>query len=262
MKHKFEGKIAVVSGGSSGIGLAIAKRLKTEGAKVYDISKSGSVDTIFEKSFQCDISDDVRMSEVVGEILKREKNIDLLFCNAGFGIGGLVENASLDAIDSIMNVNLLAHMKMTNLFLKHINQGGRIVFTGSVASFIPLPYQACYSASKAGIESFSRAIATEVKPRKIKVITFMPGDTNTGFTDARVKQTGDSAKEKHGIDKMENAERKGKNPDFVAKRVIKVVRKKNPPLRVAIGPSSKILAGLVKIVPSKLLNFLVEKIYL
>ena len=262
MKKKFEGKVVVISGASSGIGFALAQRLKNEGAKVYDISKVVKESDIFEKVFQCDISDDARMKEVVDEILAKEQNIDYLFCNAGFGICGLVENATIDAIDSIMNVNLLAHMKMTKLFLKHISVGGKIVFTGSQASIIPLPYQACYSASKAGIESFARAIATEVKPRKIKVVTFMPGDTNTGFTDARIKQIDGGAKEKRGIEKMEKAERKGRTPDYVAKRVIKVVKKKNPPLRVSIGPEWKIVAGLVKIVPVRLLKFLVEKIYI
>ncbi len=262
MKKKLAGKVAVVSGGSSGIGLAISKRLKAEGMRVYNISKSGAADETFEKSYKCDISNDAIMKATVEDILAKEKNIDMLFCNAGFGIGGLVENASVESIDAIMNVNLIAHMKMTKLFLKNINQGGRIIYTGSLASIIPLPYQACYSASKAGIESFSRAIATEVKPRKIKVVTIMPGDISTGFTAARIKQTDGNEKEKRGIEKMENAERKGKSADFVAKRVVKIAKKKNPPLRVSIGGTSKLIAGLVKIVPTKFLNFLVEKIYI
>lgn len=259
---KLDGKVAVISGGASGIGFAIAKRLKSEGVRIYDISKTTSKSEIFEKSFQCDISDDEKVSVVVEEILKKEKNIDLLFCNAGFGIGGLLENAKLSSIANIMNVNLIAHMKMTKLFLKNINENGRIVYTGSLASIIPLPYQACYSASKAGIENFARAIATEVKPKKIKVLTFMPGDINTGFTDARIKETGNSEGERQGIAKMEKSERKGKTPDFVAKRVLRVIKRRNPPLRVSIGGTSKLISALVKILPVKMLNFLVEKIYI
>ena len=123
MKNKLSGKIAVISGGSSGIGLAISKRLKAENVKIYDISKVVSNDPIFEKCFECDISDDEKVKTVVDEIIQKEGKIDLLFCNAGFGIGGKVENASIQNIDKIMNVNLLAHMKMTNLFLKNINDG-------------------------------------------------------------------------------------------------------------------------------------------
>lgn len=262
MKKKFEGKVAVISGASSGIGLAIAKRLKDEGMRLYDISKKVVENEIFEKAYECDISNDALVKTVVDDILQREKNIDMLFCNAGFGIGGLIENTNLDTIDSIMNVNLIAHMKMTRLFLKNINPNGRIVFTGSVATFIPLPYQACYGASKAGIESFARALSTEVKSKKIKVVTFMPGDVNSGFTDARIKQVGQDKKEKHGIEKMEKAERRGETPDFVAKKVVRIIKRKNPPTRVTIGAVWKIVYGLVKIIPIRLLTFLVEKIYI
>ena len=260
-KSKFEGKVAVISGGSSGIGLAIAHRLHENNVKIYDISKDEAKETIFAKAFVCDISDDVAMKNIVEEIVKLEGKIDFLFCNAGFGIGGLFENASISTIDKIMNVNLISHMKMTNLFLPYIRDGGKILFTGSLASIIPLPYQACYSASKAGIENFSRAIANELRPRKISITTFMPGDINTNFTAARIKQTGDDKTENRGIMKMEKAERKGKTPDYVAKRVMKVVKKHNPPLRVSIGGTGKFISFLVKIVSTKMLNFLVRHIY-
>lgn len=261
MKYQLENKIAVISGGDSGIGLAVSKRLKANNVKIYNISKVGENLDLFEKSYACDIADDQKVAAVVADILNSAGKIDLLFCNAGFGIAGKVENASIESIDKIMNVNLIAHIKMTRLFLKDINEGGRIVFTGSLASIIPLPYQACYSASKAGIESFSRALNSELKSRKISVTTIMPGDINTNFTAERVKETDESKDEDRGIRKMEKAEKNGKNPDFVAKRVLKIVTKKKPPLRSSIGGSSKFLAGLVKIVPIRLLNFLVKNIY-
>ncbi len=267
MSYKLNGKIAVISGGDSGIGLAISKRLKEEGVRIFDISKDVKNLDIFEESFACDISDDKRMREVVEVILKKVGKIDLLFCNAGFGIGGLVENATLESIDKLFAVNLVAHIKMTNLFVKHINENGRIVFTGSLASIIPLPYQACYGASKAGIESFSRALATEVRDRKIKVTTFMPCDVNTGFTDARIVQIGNDAKEKKGIAEMEKSERNGASPDYIAKRVLKFVKKNNPPLRKAMGTvvfplTGKSISFLVRLLPLKFINFLVRKIYL
>lgn len=261
---KIENKVAVISGGDSGIGLAISQKLKEEKVRIYDISKVITNNPIFEKSYECDISDDETVRNVVDDILKREGNIDLLFCNAGFGIGGRFENSSIETIDNIMNVNLIAHMKMVNLFAKHINEHGKIIFTGSLASIIPLPYQACYSASKAGIENFSRAIATELKDKKIGVCTVMPGDIKTSFTENRIKEISDDKidkDEKRGIDKMENSERKGKSPEFVAKRVLKIVKKKRTPLRVSIGVTSKFISFLVKILPVRMVNFLVDKIY-
>lgn len=261
MSLKLSGKVAVISGGDSGIGLAISQRLKKENVKVYDICKAITNNPIFEKSYQCDISDDKRLKEVVEEILALEGKIDLLFCNAGIGIGGKFENASLETIDKVLNVNLIAQIKMTNLFVKNIREGGRIIFTGSMASIIPLPYQACYSVSKAGIENFSRALATELRPQKIKVITVMLGDVNTNFTNSRIKHTGEDKKEARGISKMEKAERKGTTADFVAARILKIVKKKNPPLRVSIGFIWKFVSFLVKIFPIKFVNFLVRIIY-
>lgn len=262
MGVKLSGKIAVISGGDSGIGLAISKRLKAENVKIYNISKNVSNNPIFEKSFECDISNDEDLKKIVNGILEAEKNIDLLFCNAGIGIGGRVENTSLEVVEKILNVNLLAQIKMTKLFLKNINRGGKIVYTGSLASIVPLPYQACYSVSKAGVESFSRALATELKSKKISVTTIMPGDIKTNFTDARIKQIGEDKAESHGIMKMEKAERKGKSPDFVAKKVLKIIKKKKSPLRVSIGFGGKFISFLVKFLPIRFVNFLVEKIYI
>ena len=261
MKANLKGKIVVITGGDGGIGFATCKRLFDEGAKIFNISKSGKQDKIFEKSFQCDISNDEMLEKVVNEIVAEVGKIDFLLCNAGFGIGGKVENASIKNIDAILNVNLIAHVKLTRLLVPHINEGGKIVYTGSLASIIPLPYQACYSASKAGIESFSRAIATELRDRKIKTTVVMPGDIKTGFTDARIKESDGSESEKRGIEKMEKAERSGKDPDSVAKVFLKVLKRKNPPLRVSVGGGSKMIAFLTRIVPTKLLNFLVRKIY-
>jgi len=262
MKNKLNGKIAVISGASSGIGLAIAKRVVKNGGKVINISKNQCNDPMFLKSFACDISDDMELKKAVAEIEALGTKIDFLFCNAGFGIGGAVANAKIEAIDNLLNVNLIAHIKMTNLVLPLMQDGGKIVFTGSLASLIPLPYQACYSASKAGIENFARALRTELKSRRIAVTTILPGDINTNFTDSRIKMTSGDKAEANGIKKMENFERKGSSPDTVAKVAIKVLKRKNPPLRVSVSFGSKCLAHLAKILPIRLLNYLVEKIYI
>ena len=266
MKKKFDGKVAVISGGDSGIGFAISSQLVKLGVRVYDVSLKTHHNSIFQQSFDCDISDDVAVKEVVNQIVAKEGKIDFLFCNAGFGIGGKVENADIELIDKILNVNLIAHIKMTKLFIPFINEGGKIIYTGSLASIVPLPYQACYSASKAGIEIFARALATELRSEKISVTTVMPCDVNTNFTAARIKSTSEDKFEKRGIQKMEESERKGATADYVAKRVVGVVKKKRPPLRVSIGYVFPLVSGgfisfLIRIFPTKVVNFLVRILY-
>ena len=175
MKNKLDGKIAVISGASSGIGKAIATALQKEGAKIVDISLK--TDGSYFKNYAADITDNNAVAKIVTELQRDCGKIDFLFCNAGFGIGGSMENTRLGDIEKLFAVNLVSHVKMTVQMLPLINNGGKIFFTGSLASIIPLPYQACYSASKAAIENFARALRTELKPRKIAVCTIMPGDT-------------------------------------------------------------------------------------
>lgn len=260
MKNKLDGKIAVISGASSGIGKAIATALQKEGAKIVDISLK--TDGSYFKNYAADITDNNAVAEIVTELQRDCGKIDFLFCNAGFGIGGSMENTRLGDIEKLFAVNLVSHVKMTVQMLPLINNGGKIFFTGSLASIIPLPYQACYSASKAAIENFARALRTELKPRKIAVCTIMPGDIRTGFTDARVKTSANTDAENHSIAKMEKAERSGKSPDTVAKVAVALAKRKNPPLRVSVGAGSKAIALLVKLLPLRTVNFLVEKLYI
>lgn len=265
-KNKLENKIAVISGADSGIGLAIAKRLKENGVKIVNISLLGAENDAFEKSYACDISDDEKVKQIVDDIVKIYGKIDMLFCNAGFGIAGKLENATTKSIDKIMNVNLVAHIKMTNLFLPYINDGGKILYTGSLAGILPLPYQACYTACKSSLIYFARAIRTELRSRKIKVSVFMPTDTKTGFTDARIKETSGDEKEKHSIDSMEKEEKNGKDPDYIAKKVLKLVKKKNPPVCVTAGGYGPLpgwfIQFLIKILPVKFVDWLIYKLYL
>ncbi len=258
---KLEGKIAVVSGATSGIGRAIAEKLQENGVKIVNVSKD-ETELAYFKNYVCNIADDAQLVAVTDDIAKTCGKIDFLFCNAGFGIGGSVASADLDAIDSLFNVNVIAHVKMTKLLVPNINRNGKIFYTGSLASVIPLPYQACYSASKAAIENFSRALNTELKPKGIRVCTIMPGDIATGFTDARIKPQNRTKLEEHSINKMEKAEKEGKNPTTVGKLALKLVKKKNIPLHVAVGCGNKILVVLVKMLPLRLVNYLVEKIYI
>lgn len=246
---------ALITGASSGIGKAIALSLQKEGVKIVDVSLHTEQLGYF-RSVCADITEDIAVQKIADGIEK----LDYLFCNAGIGVGGSVEHCSPADVERLFAVNLVAQIKLTIALLPKIKDGGKIFFTGSLASVIPLPYQACYSASKAAIENFARALRTELKYRKIAVCTVMPGDVSTGFTDARMKNANVSEAEKHGIEKMERAERHGKSPESIAKVFVRLAKKKNPPLRASVG-EGKLISFLVRILPLRLLNYLVEKLY-
>ena len=126
--------------------------------------------------------------------------------------------------------------------------------------------QATYSATKAGVEIFSKALANEVRSYKIKVTSILPGDTHTNFTTSRIIDN-DTQNEKQkasiekSIKKVEKDEIKGKSPDSVGKVVVKVLKKKHPPLRKTVGFFYKCAVFLPRILSTKFVNFIVRKLY-
>lgn len=251
-------KVAVVTGATGGIGLCTARALLKEGYKVYSIARRES-----EKEFECfraDVRDHKRTAEILKEIYGREGKIDVLVNNAGIGVAGAIGEISAENLQAICDVNLTALCVLCSQVVPYMPVNGRIINVSSVGGVIPLPYQAAYSATKAGAEVFSRAIATELKPKKIKVCAVLPGDTRTGFTDARVCEGNDERAER-SVKKMERDERNGKSPEAVAKVILKQIKRKRPPLRVTVGGLSKFEVFLSKILPLKFVNFIVSKIY-
>ena len=129
-----------------------------------------------------------------------------------------------------------------------------------------MPFQATYSATKAGIEIFSRALANEVKPFGIKVTAILPGDTKTAFTQNRIVENNQKDEKykqtvEKSIKKVEKDEQTGKSPDSVAKVVVKVLKKKNPPLRKTVGFAYKLVVFLPRIFSTRLVNYIVRKLY-
>lgn len=164
-------------------------------------------------------------------------------------------------IARLATTNLAAVEIMCNLALPYLMESkGRIVNVSSVGGVIPLPCQACYSASKAGVEIFSRALDSETCSRGVRVVAVLPGDAQTGFTAARVVRTSDE-QELKSVRKAEKGERKGYSADKVARAIVRVSVQRRPPLRKSVGFGYKCVTFLTRIVPTRLLNALVRWIY-
>ena len=156
-------------------------------------------------------------------------------------------------------------MKISSLAIPYLKETkGHLVNIGSVAGELPIPFQACYSATKAAVLSFSLALDGEVSRFGVKVSVVQPGDTKTGFTDARIFE-GDRSDYGGSVGKsvrrMEHDERSGKSPITVAKAVSRILKKRRPPLKVTVGASYKLFVGLRRLLPTRFVNFILRKLY-
>lgn len=266
---KIMDKVVVITGASGGIGYAIAKNLASHGCKVYDISRTVKPHKEITGSYQCNVNDTERVDEILREIFANEGRIDVFINNAGFGIAGAIENAKPENIYAQVDTNLSAVMALSSIAIRYLklSEGGNLINTCSVGGIIPLPYQAAYSATKAGVDVFSRALANEVRDFNIKVTTILPGDIKTNFTNRRIIDNDIKDEEykksvEKSIKKAENEEINGDSPDIVGKAVYKILKKKNPPLRKTVGFNYKLIVFLPRILPLKFVNWLVRKIYI
>ena len=254
------GKVAVITGATSGIGLATARLLLAKGFTVYGIARRD----YFGSDFVCypaDICDLTAVEAILGDVVAREGGIDVFVNNAGIGVAGATEEISAESIKKITDVNLTATMVLCGKAAALMKErGGNIINVSSVGGIMPLPYQAAYSATKSGVEVFSRALANELKPYGIKVTAVLPGDTKTGFTSARITE-GENGAARRSVAKMEHDESNGKSPESVAKVIYKVIKRKRPPIRICVGFISKLEVFLSRFLSVKCLNRILYSMY-
>ena len=252
-------KVVIITGGTSGIGLAAVKALQERGCTVYALSRRGEI--------PCDVSDEASTRAAVQTVLDREGRIDILVNCAGFGISGAGELTPLEAAKKQLDVNLYGTANMVNAVIPAMRQqgGGRIVNTGSVAGFVPIPFQTWYSASKAAIQSYTMAMGNELRPFGITLTAVLPGDTRTGFTAARRKIDDPEGlyggRIERSVSRMEHDEQNGVPAQVVGDLIARVaLRKKVKPFYIP-GFSYKLVAFLIRVLPSGWANKLIGLLY-
>ena len=258
--------VAMVTGGSSGIGLAAARALRDRGLRVYVLSRH----PFTEKGLHhicADVSDERQCAEAVQTVLHKEGDLDLLVNCAGFGISGAVEFTELTEAKKQMEVNFFGCVNMTKAALPYMRQrgNGRIVNISSVAAPAAIPFQAYYSASKAAINAWTAALANELRPCGVTVTAVQPGDIKTGFTAAREKSiAGDEAyggRISKSVAKMERDEQNGMDPAKAGAYIAKIALKKHPKPVYTIGFGYKAICVLLKLLPSRLANWAIGLLY-
>ncbi len=259
-------KIALVTGGSSGIGRCTAISLKNMGCKVYEISRRDiPCDGIIH--LKADVTDEKAVKSAVESIINADGKIDILINCAGFGISGAVEFTEESEARRQFDVNFFGTVNVTKTVLPFMREkkSGRIVNISSVAAVAHIPFQTYYSASKAAIESYTCCLVNEVRPFGITVTAVQPGDIATEFTAAREKSfAGDDiygGRIGRSVAGMEKDEEKGMSPEKAGEYIVKIALKKKVKPAYAIGITYKFLAVLCKVFPSSVRNYIVGMLY-
>jgi NADP-dependent 3-hydroxy acid dehydrogenase YdfG len=187
-----EGRTAIVTGASSGIGAAIARALAAEGARV--VGGARRVDRLeTEIQFELDVTDPASSERFVEDAVRELGGLDILVNNAGLGLGrDPFDNSSEEDEETVLETNVHGLLRMTRLCLKHIRDGGHIVNMGSIAGRQAYENAAVYVASKFAVRGFTYALREDLLGRPIHLTTVDPGLVETNFS--RVRFRGDEEK--------------------------------------------------------------------
>ena len=248
-----EQQVIIITGASSGFGKATAEILSAKGHIVYGLCRREMQDSDIHYR-QCDVRNREQIATVVAEIVKEQGRVDVLINNAGMGIGGALELATDEEIDLQMGTNFMGCVNMCQAVLPYMRKArrGKIINLSSISGVMGLPYQGFYSASKFAIEGFTEALAAEVTGFGIRVCMVEPGDFATGFTGSRKNSQTTMNDPDYGpifkrslaiIEKEENG---GLQPEVLARRIVKLVEQKKPPLRNVVANLEQWLSTVIK----------------
>lgn len=248
-------KVILVTGASSGLGLATANALAAAGHTVYGTSRD--VKKIKDVSFnpiQMDVTDGASVNAAVNEIIGKEGQIDVLVNNAGNGITGPLYAMPVEYAKKQFDVNFFGVVRVSSAILPRMIEKGKgmVINIGSLAGLFGLPYQGLYSASKFAIEGYSESLRMELRNTGVKVVVVNPGDFKTDFTGNREKITfplsNDSLKKEFetAVASMEKDESKGADPAKLGAEIVKIVGKSNPKHNYLVGAFDQTIAVTLK----------------
>jgi len=227
---KLEGRVAVITGGNSGIGLATARRFVAEGAYVFITGRrqselDGAVKQIGKSvtAVQGDVSNLADLDRLYATVKQQKRHIDILFANAGTGefapLGAITE----EHFDKTFNANVKGLLFTVQKALPLLRDGSSIILNASIVSSTGSPAFSVYSASKAAVRSFARTFTTGLKDRKIRVNAVSPGvipspgyRNSLGMTEEQIKEYADSVTDKIPLGRTGTLDEVAKVVSFLA----------------------------------------------
>jgi NAD(P)-dependent dehydrogenase (short-subunit alcohol dehydrogenase family) len=265
-------RTALVTGASSGIGLATARRLLDRGYRVIGTSRdpekvpdSARLEGLRYRAL--DLRDKGSIDGFAGMLYAEDTHVDILVNNAGESQSGPLEEIPLGALERIFQINVLGPVHLTQLLLPGMRQRGygRVVMVSSMLASFPLAYRSSYVASKAAIEGFATAARFEMSPFGVWLTTVEPGSIKTGISSRRTKYVAADSPHAGAMKKMlkilDGNEREGVAPERVARTIVDAIEEKAPASLYAVGSNAPTVFALRRALPRGAVERVVGRMY-
>ncbi|MBA2937605.1 glucose 1-dehydrogenase [Paenibacillus sp. CGMCC 1.16610] len=183
---KLDGKVALITGGNSGIGLTTTKLFIAEGAKVVITGRNQTtLNEVAEElgpsvlAFQADATDPASMDKALSQAVAAFGGLDIVYANAGISSATPLGGTEFSVFEEVLKINVTGSFFTVQCALPYLKEGASVILTGSTRATDGAPGRAAYAASKGAISSMARVLVTELSPRGIRVNTVVPGATRT-----------------------------------------------------------------------------------
>lgn len=264
-----EAKIVLITGTSTGLGAATARFLAERGWRVFggSLDPEGDEKRPGVETLPLDIRDDEKVARCVDEAYRRAGRLDALVNNAGFAIGGAIEEFTLDEAKAQFETNFFGLVRMVQAVLPRMRAagGGRIVNISSGAGFTAEPFAGFYTASKFAIEGYSEALYHEVLPFRVRVSIVEPGWFRTPILSHAKEVAHPLAEYDRWRRSMKTLAARyceeGADPIRVAKCVDRILRSRSPRLRYRVGKDVTMSFWLRRFLPESLFLGMIRDYY-
>lgn len=257
-------RVAIVVGGSSGIGRETALKLSARGFKVFNLSR-----TPFRgervRTITADAAQEGELTKAIASVGEETGALDLLVYSAGFSMAAPVEYAGSGDYRYLFEVNYFGAIEAIRAATPYLKRrGGRVILVGSLGGEMPIPYDGFYSSSKAALQMLARECDMELRSQGIRVSALLPGGTATDFTfNRRVYGEEENKNYASAVKKasaaLANMEQGGENPSLVAAAILRLAEKKNPPPVCSVGGKFALVRFMNKVLPERVTDWALRK---
>jgi short-subunit dehydrogenase len=252
-------RVVLITGASSGVGQATARLLAQQGHKVFGTSRAPtSAEAVANLTMVAlDVRSDASVAACVNAVSSQGGRVDVLVNNAGYELGGALEEHSIDEAKAQFETNFFGVVRMTKavLPLMRRQKQGQIVNISSLSGLSPIPFMGMYSASKFAVEGYTEALHLELKPLNIHVSQIEASFLKSPMMDKRqvaAERIGDYEPwRQRAFKAIRDAEEKGLQPERVAEAVSKILANRAPRLRYLVGGQANVVSRLKRFFPER-----------